>query len=266
MPSLARPDGVEIHWESRGEGPLVLLLPAIWSYPAVYEELLEELARDHRVVVYDQRGFGQSTAAGPYDLQTDCKDLAAVAEAAGGNAVALAVANGFQYAVHVASDRPDLIPVVAGFGPAAAVMLPRVEAEGAGMLASSSVLEMLMTMQATDPRAAARAIISATNPQLDEVGLQERIERLSAYSSAAGTIERSRAWLEDDATEKMIALGERLWILYGSGEGGLYDDPMTERVAERFPRAHLEEIGTGPISRPDLTAAVMRRISARAIS
>jgi len=226
------------------------------------EGLIAELARDHRVVVYDPRGCGQSTAAGPFDLRTDCEDLAAVVEAAGGNAVALAVANGLAYAVHAAAEHPDLISHVVAFGPAAAVVLPRAEAEGAGMLASSSVIEMLQTMQATDPRAASRAIISATNPQLDEDELQERVERLGSYLSSEATIERSQAWLEDDASEQMLALGERFWILYGGGDG-LYEESLTEQVAGRFPEAHMVEIADGPISRPDAIAETLRRLTLR---
>jgi pimeloyl-ACP methyl ester carboxylesterase len=263
MPTVVRPGDVEIHWQSRGDGPVVLILPAIWSYPAVYEDLIADLERDHSVVTYDPRGCGQSTQTGPYDLRTDIDDLAAVAEAAGGRAVALSVANGFQYAVHVATERPELISQVAGFGPAAAAMLPRGEAEGAGMLVSRSVIDMLMTLQETDPRSASRAIIAATNPQLGEQELQERIDHVTEYVSADGAIGRSRAWLEDDAGDEMLALRDRLWILYGGNESALFEDPLTERVAKRFPEAHLEPIDVGPITRPDVTAAVVRRIVAQ---
>ena len=260
MPSVARPDGVQIHWEQRGEGPLVLILPAIWSYPAIYEELIDDLALDHRVVTYDPRGFGRSSRRGPYDLQTDTDDLEAVAEAAGGNGLVMGVANALAYAVRVAAKRPDLISTVAAIGPAAGAVLPRAEMEGAGMLASSSVGDMLMTMLETDARAASRAIISATNPQLDETELHERVERLTEYVSVDGVPLRIRAWIESDVSEEMAALGDRLWILHGGGEG--FDDPLTERVVARFPDAHLEEMPAGPLSRPDITAAILRRIAA----
>ena len=47
---LERPDGVELHWEERGEGPPVVLAPYWSGHPGVYEDLLSDLARDHRVV------------------------------------------------------------------------------------------------------------------------------------------------------------------------------------------------------------------------
>ena len=92
MPKLERPDDIEIHWDARGEGPAVLIVhQLLWSYPHVYADLIEDLARDHRVVTYDPRGCGSSTRRGPYDPATDTADLEAVAEAAGAPAVAVAV-------------------------------------------------------------------------------------------------------------------------------------------------------------------------------
>ena len=91
MHAVERPDGVEIRWEERGSGPLVVIVHQIlWSYPQVYAELIGDLARDHRVVTYDARGCGASTRVGPYDAETDAGDLLAVTEAAGGQARSLA--------------------------------------------------------------------------------------------------------------------------------------------------------------------------------
>jgi len=84
MPRLERPNGIELHWEERGEGPLVVLAPYWSGNPGVYEALLSDLARDHRVVTWDARGTGQSTPAGPYDMATDCSDLEEVLDRAGG--------------------------------------------------------------------------------------------------------------------------------------------------------------------------------------
>src|SRR3989442_1570415 len=55
MPRLQRPDGVELHWEQRGQGPLLVLAPYWSGHPGVYEALLSDLARDHRVVTWDAR-------------------------------------------------------------------------------------------------------------------------------------------------------------------------------------------------------------------
>src|SRR2546423_8256576 len=95
MTQLERPAGVEIHWEATGEGPTVVLAHhTLWSLPAIYAELIDDLARDHRVIVYDPRGCGESTSRGPYDFDTDAADLQAVLEAVGGATVAIAVGDG----------------------------------------------------------------------------------------------------------------------------------------------------------------------------
>src|SRR5215210_5018720 len=94
MPRLSRPDGVEIHYEDRGEGPLVVLT-SYWSmHPTALEPIIDELAGDHRVVRYDDRGLGESTRRGPYDLDTSAADLAALLRHLGEPAVLLGVADG----------------------------------------------------------------------------------------------------------------------------------------------------------------------------
>ena len=75
MPTLERPDGVEIAWESEGEGPLVVVANQFFSHRDVFGALIDELATDHTVVWYDARGTGASTRRGPYDMQTDVDDL-----------------------------------------------------------------------------------------------------------------------------------------------------------------------------------------------
>ena len=44
MASLERDGGIEIHWEERGSGPLVVLAPYCISYPSVFDPLEAELA------------------------------------------------------------------------------------------------------------------------------------------------------------------------------------------------------------------------------
>lgn len=261
-PPLQRPDGVEIHWEERGRGPLVLIAhQVLWSFPGVYGEVIADLARDHRVVTYDPRGCGASTRRGPYDTETDTGDLLAVAEAAGGPAIAIAVGYGYNLAARVGSARPDAISDVLCLQPAAAAVLPRSELRNADVLAGSdSVIEVLVQLMNTDPRAAVRTILAAANPELGERELRERVARIWAYVAPEAIPVRTQAWLEDDPSENGRALGGRLRILHGEAEQ-IYEGALAARVAELYPEAHLEELPGGPISRPDLIAAWVRRVS-----
>jgi pimeloyl-ACP methyl ester carboxylesterase len=262
MPAVKRPDGVEIRWDERGSGPLVLIVHQIlFSYPGVYADLIANLARDHRVVTYDARGCGASTRAGPYDPETDAGDLLAVVEAAGGAAVAIAVGYGFNLAVRVAAARPDAIAEVFCLQPAAAAMLPRSELKGTDVMAASdSVAEMLLQMMSTDPRAATRMLLAAANPELGEETLRERVAHASEYVTHDSTLARTRAWMEDDTSAQARALGGRLRILHG-GREQMYEGALVSHVAELYPEAHVEELRGGPISRPDLLAEWVRRVS-----
>jgi pimeloyl-ACP methyl ester carboxylesterase len=264
MPTVERPDGARIQWLPRGEGPLVLMCPVLWGHPGVYEDFIANLARDHCVVVYDPRGHGSSSRQGPYDGETDAADLEALAEAAGGGGVAVAVGNGFNRAVRVASSRPDLIANVLAVGPTAAAVLPRSELRRSGGVAGSdSVAEMFLQMLETEPRAALRMLIAATNSNLDEAAVRERVERVSEYSSPEAVLGRARVWLSDDVTEQARALGDRLWILH-AGDEALFEGTSTTRVEELLPGAHVEEFADGLVSNPDLAAEVVRRLTSAA--
>src|SRR5918995_2687859 len=120
MPYLERPDGVKIHWEERGTGPLVVLAPYANAYPAVYDPLEAELSGEHRIARYDDRGSGASDRTGPYDMETGAGDLEAVIETAGGPAVVIALADAVNRGARVAARRPDLVDalVVPGGNPA----------------------------------------------------------------------------------------------------------------------------------------------------
>jgi pimeloyl-ACP methyl ester carboxylesterase len=259
---LKRPDGAEIHWHSEGVGPAVLVTHhTLWSYPGVYARLIAELARDHEVVTYDPRGCGQSSRRGPYRVEVDAADLLAVTEAASGGLVAVAVGDGFNRVARVAAERPDLISEVIAIGPAAAAFLPRGELEGSEVPAASrAVIDMVLQLMSTDPRAALRTMIAATNPDLGESDVRDRLEKVAGYLDLDATSERAQAWLADDVSEQARALGRRLWIFHG-GTDPMFEGALAARVADLYPEAHVEELENGPISRPDITAERVRRLT-----
>jgi pimeloyl-ACP methyl ester carboxylesterase len=259
MPRLQRPDGVELHWETRGTGPAVVIAPHWAGDLRLVEPLRQELAPDHRVVLYHPRGTGDSTRRGPYDLATDAADLVAVVEAAGSGAVVVGNADAANRAIHAAG-RPG--------GAIDAVLVhnyfvrgvPQAGAPG-GMAESPSVLQALLQMLETGYRAAVHTLMSSTNPDFSEEQVQRRVEEVMAFSDHDAGVGRLRAWIGDrTALEVAAGLGERLWWLV-TPTNPWFPPDLAPRLRELLPQAQVELLEEGPFNRPDLTAAVVRRIT-----
>ena len=259
MPTLKRDDGTELHWEERGEGPLVLLAPYWSGHPSAHDPIADELAKDHRVVRYDARGTGDSSRQGPHDIETAAGDLTAVLEEAGGDAVVVALADACPRAVLVASERPDLIRAVVAPG-SAPVSLQALEGAEA-LVASSTVINAFMEMMKRDYRGALRTLLTQTNPQMEEAEVRERVVEQAEYCPAETAVGRTEAWFFDDSVEAGRAIGDRLVILYSDNMGGDWlppGDEMAKALAPLLPDAQLVPIADGIVSRPDLAAGVIR--------
>lgn len=258
MPMLTRPDGVEIHWDEQGEGPVVLMAHQFMGYPGIFEGLMADLATDHRVVVYDLRGNGASTRRGPYDFETDTADLEAVAEAAGGPVLLLAIADGCNRAVRLAARRPELVSAVVVGGGAP---IPRSALRGSeGLVASDSVIDLALDQFRNDYRGALRMLVASNNPQASEDEIRDRVAFTVEYAPQEAALARLLAWAEDDPHQEGLAIGDRLWLLGGDGNPW-FPTELQDTVRELLPDAHLERLGEGAISRPDLTAALIRGIA-----
>jgi len=161
MSRLRRPDGAEIEWRLDGEnGPLVAVGLQALQPPAVCRPFVEELARDHRVLTYDLRGTGESNRRGPYDMETDAADLAALVEVAGGDALAVGLGDGARRAVRGAAVRPDLVHTVAISGE---VPLGRsTGARGEALAESPAVLDALLELLEVDYRKGLRTMFTSS--------------------------------------------------------------------------------------------------------
>jgi pimeloyl-ACP methyl ester carboxylesterase len=260
---LEREDGVEIRWEERGEGPLVVLAPYSIFHPSVFDPIAAELARDHRVIRYDDRGTGQSSRMGPHDMNTGSDDLAAVIEASGGAAVIVGMADATHRAVRVCAERPELVEAIVTPGgmPAGRDRLEHSEA----MASSDTVVNAFLSMCETDYRGALRSLVTAGNPQMSEDEIRERVRGQAEYQPQETAVARLRAWVDDDPQEVARACGGRLWLLCSDNAGGGWFPAGREAMKlsrHLFPDANVEEIEDGIVSRPDLTAAVVRRVTA----
>jgi pimeloyl-ACP methyl ester carboxylesterase len=76
--------GVRLHVAEAGDGPPMLLLHGWPQHWWCWRELIGPLARDHRVIVPDLRGWGWSDApAGAYGKATFARDVVALLDAEG---------------------------------------------------------------------------------------------------------------------------------------------------------------------------------------
>lgn len=103
LPSL------RLHYVSRGEGPVVLLLHGFpeswWSWRYQLQPVADA---GYRVIAPDLRGYGETDKHGPYDLDTLSGDVCALIESLGEKKVKLVGHDwGGALAWHLASHRPD---------------------------------------------------------------------------------------------------------------------------------------------------------------
>ena len=111
MPTLPLAD-VDLYFETHGQGRPLLFNAATATWGELWKfHQVEELSRDHRVIIFDQRGTGRSSAR-----STDFSTPRLAADAAAllrhldaRDAVVLGHSNGGRVAQTLALDYPDLV-------------------------------------------------------------------------------------------------------------------------------------------------------------
>jgi pimeloyl-ACP methyl ester carboxylesterase len=258
MKKLTVPDGVSLAWDERGDGPLVLLANQFFGQAEIFGGLIEDLARDHRVVTYDLRGTGDSTRQGPYDFETDAADLVALIEAVGPPAVLVAFADGCNRAVRVGARYPEMVTAIVS---PAGNPVGRQATEGTEALAGSdSVLAALLEMMGNDYRGALRTMIATANPAWDEERVRERVGMTVEMCPQEAAYPRLRDWIADNVAEEARALGDRLWLLE-DGSNPWFTLEVARRTTSILPDAHILEVEDGAISRPDIAAGIVRGLT-----
>ncbi len=258
MTTLQLDDGTAIHYDATGDGPQVLIANVLYGHPGLFAGLVRDLSRDHRVITYDLRGTGGSTRRGPYEPAVDLADLEALLEHLGGARVMVGIGDGTLRAVRIAAARPNLVDVVVT--PGTFVLARADEPEVGGLSGSNSVLSALVTLLASDYRAGMRSIVESGNPGLTEDEIRDRVEHLVAHCPQEVALARFRAWRGDLAIEEARAMGDRLWVLPYPGNPW-FPGELADRMPELLPDAQVDAIDDGPFTRPEQTAAVVRRIT-----
>jgi pimeloyl-ACP methyl ester carboxylesterase len=127
--SVLEVNGAQLYYEVRGAGPNLVLVPGAKGEADTYQKLAQELARRHRVVTYDRRGFSRSTLDGTQDydhrLAADTDDLRSLIAHLGDQpATVFGNSSGAIVALELLTHHPELVGVVIAHEPPTVNLLP----------------------------------------------------------------------------------------------------------------------------------------------
>ena len=106
MPTITTTDGSFVRYESRGEGPPLLLIPGLGFGPWGWFKQIPELSKRFRVLTFDLR----SPRDPEHGVAELARDVAALLERSGvGRAHVLGTSLGGFVAQELALERPDLV-------------------------------------------------------------------------------------------------------------------------------------------------------------
>jgi pimeloyl-ACP methyl ester carboxylesterase len=108
MPTLDAP-GATLHYRTAGDGPPLVLVHGSCTDMTTWDGVVDDLARDHRVIIYDRRGYGQSRHKPVRDHRVHARDLTLLLqEVASEPATVVGWSSGGNVALAAAVKNPEL--------------------------------------------------------------------------------------------------------------------------------------------------------------
>lgn len=235
---------LHIAWERHGSGPPLLLIHGLGYARWGWEPVLPGLADEFDVILFDNRGIGESDAPpGPYTVADMAADATRVLDEAGvERAHVVGTSLGGMVAQELAlsyADRVDhlVLACTTPGGPKAHPM-PQVTV---ALIAEAATLEPTVALRRFVENALAPATV-AERPEL--------VERILAHRFA--TAQDPEAWAAQaaagvsfDAYERLDGLRAPTLVQHGS-EDAVVDPRNADLLVRLLPHARLEEFpGTG---------------------
>jgi acetyltransferase/esterase len=235
--------GATLHVESRGAGPLLLLVVGGNGDCTVFEGMAAALADRFTVVTWDRRGFVRSPLDGPVGdkLTADVEDAALLVRRAGaGPAHVFGSSSGAIVALHVLVRHPDLVATVVAHEPPLFPLLP----DGDDLLAQME--GFYQRFRADGPIPAMTEFSAAMGIQRGEAPSEVPPRYAEMMARAAGNM---TFWFENELQtypsalpdlDALRAAGERLVLACGRDSRGHPPYRPNEVLAQRFGRPIVE--------------------------
>jgi pimeloyl-ACP methyl ester carboxylesterase len=238
MTAVAVNDGVRLAYEVRGDGEPLVLVHGLGYDRFGWGPLPDLLAQDFRLVLFDNRGVGESDVPeGPYAVAQLAADLAAVLDDAGiAAAHVLGVSLGGFVAQEFALAHPERVRRLVLASTAASSTrghpMPAAGVDAFGRFPRLGREEGLRLM---------------VENSLGERGVRERPElveeiyryRLERAPSLAGWQAQAYAGATFDALDRVAAIGVPTLVLQG-GADNVVDPRNAQQLVELIPNARLE--------------------------
>ena len=225
---------VAIAWESRGDGPPLLLIHGLGYARWGWEPVADRLAERFRVLLFDNRGIGGSDVPpGPYTADAMAGDAAQVLDEAGVEcAHVVGTSLGGMVAQELALARPDRIDrlVLACTTPGG---------DGAFPLPQRT-LELIAEAPSLAPEVALRRFVENALADDAPAELVDRIyaHRLEHPPDPAGWAAQAAAGASFDAWDRVGGIAAPTLVLHGTADG-VVDPRNAALLAERIPEARV---------------------------
>jgi pimeloyl-ACP methyl ester carboxylesterase len=223
-----------VAWEARGVGAPLLLIHGLGYARWGWEPVADRLAERFRVLLFDNRGIGESEVPpGPYTAAAMAEDAAQVLDEAGAaRAHVIGTSLGGMVAQELALAHPErldrLVLVATTPGGRGAFPLPQ------------RTLALIAEAPSLAPETALRRFVeNALAPDAPDA-LVERIyaHRLAAPPDPAGWQAQAAAGTGFDALDRIGSIAAPTLILHGT-EDGVVDPRNAALLAERIPDSRV---------------------------
>ena len=239
--NYATNDGVRLAYEVRGEGDTLLFIQGLGYDRAGFGPLPHLLAEDFRVVVFDNRGVGDSDVPeGPYSVPQLAEDAVAVLDAVGAEtAYVLGVSLGGFVAQELALAHPERVRKLVLVSTAAGSVPPSYPMPQRGVDAFTQFPTM-------EREAGLRLMVENS---LGDHGVQKRPElveeiyryRLEHAGPLAGWQAQAYAGATFDAYDRIPAIAAPTLVVHASADT-VVDARNGALLAERIPGARLHVV------------------------